>query len=358
MLARGLTTFAERYEAPGNPSRSDCHAWSASPNFEVFRTVLGIDTAAPGFQRVRIRPFLGELERVSGSIPHPKGEISVTLERTGSRLRAEIALPARRDRRVRLERCPAPAPIRAERVHRGGVAMTVSNCRTVKRAATALACCWPAFGPQLRAANPRRAPRLRGRTSSGSRPRISAPTWAPTVTRTRSRPRWIGSRARAPGSPTPSRRRRSARRAVRPSSRGCIRPPSGPCTCGPRRCRRPASRRSPSISGRQATTAPTARRPTTTSRRRHPTAPRTPCGTTRAIRPTGGTGRIPQQPFFAVFNILTTHESQIRLEDAQFARLTAALPPGARHDPARARIPPVLSGYASRQEGLGDGTTI
>jgi hypothetical protein len=94
MLSRGLTTFAERYEGPGNPSRSDCHAWSSSPNFEVFRTVLGIDTAAPGFQRVRIRPFLGQLERASGSIPHPKGEIFVKLERTGSRLRAQIMLPA------------------------------------------------------------------------------------------------------------------------------------------------------------------------------------------------------------------------------------------------------------------------
>jgi hypothetical protein len=93
MLSRGLTTFAERYEAPGNPSRSDCHAWSSSPNFEVFRTVLGIDTAAPGFQRVRVRPFLGALERVSGSIPHPKGEISVKLERAGKTLRADIALP-------------------------------------------------------------------------------------------------------------------------------------------------------------------------------------------------------------------------------------------------------------------------
>ena len=78
---------------PGNPSRSDCHAWSSSPNFEVFRTVLGIDTAAPGFRRVRVRPFLGALERVSGSIPHPRGEISVKLERTGKILRADIALP-------------------------------------------------------------------------------------------------------------------------------------------------------------------------------------------------------------------------------------------------------------------------
>jgi hypothetical protein len=94
MLGRGLTTFAERYDAPGSPSRSDCHAWSASPNFEIFRTVLGIDTAAPGFERVRIRPFPGKLDRVSGSIPHPKGEVSVKLERAGRALSVEVSLPA------------------------------------------------------------------------------------------------------------------------------------------------------------------------------------------------------------------------------------------------------------------------
>jgi hypothetical protein len=91
MLDRGLTTWAETPE----PTRSDCHAWSASPNFELFRTVLGIDSAAPGFARVSIRPFLGRLTQVSGSIPHPAGDISVALaiQRNG-RLSAEIILPA------------------------------------------------------------------------------------------------------------------------------------------------------------------------------------------------------------------------------------------------------------------------
>jgi alpha-L-rhamnosidase len=93
MLSRGLTTFAERYERPGDPSRSDCHAWSASPNFEIFRTVLGIDSTAPGFSRVSVRPFPGRLERVAGSIPHPKGEIAVKLEQAGNRLRVEVTLP-------------------------------------------------------------------------------------------------------------------------------------------------------------------------------------------------------------------------------------------------------------------------
>ena len=46
------------------------------------------------------------------------------------------------------------------------------------------------------------------------------------------------------------------------------------------------------------------------------------------------------QPFFAVFNITTTHEGQIRLDDAQFAKVTAPLDASARHDPMRAQLPP------------------
>src|SRR4029078_10983065 len=72
---------------------SDCHAWGASPNFELFRTVLGIDSAAPGFKRVIIRPFRGGLTRASGAIPHPRGEISVSLALAGGGLEAEIGLP-------------------------------------------------------------------------------------------------------------------------------------------------------------------------------------------------------------------------------------------------------------------------
>ncbi|MGI8565356.1 MAG: alpha-L-rhamnosidase C-terminal domain-containing protein, partial [Pyrinomonadaceae bacterium] len=89
MLARGLTTWAET----ADPSRSDCHAWGASPNYELFRTVLGIDSAAPGFQRVRIRPFLGKLTKASGAIPHPRGEVAVSLSLVNNKLTAEVNLP-------------------------------------------------------------------------------------------------------------------------------------------------------------------------------------------------------------------------------------------------------------------------
>ena len=75
-LAMGLTTWAEISDI--NAARSDCHAWGASPNIEFFRTVLGIDTDAPGFNKIRIEPNLGSLTKVSGTMPHPKGEITVS----------------------------------------------------------------------------------------------------------------------------------------------------------------------------------------------------------------------------------------------------------------------------------------
>jgi hypothetical protein len=80
MLDLGLTTFAERPE----PTRSDCHAWSASPNYDLLATVAGIEPAAPGFISVRIAPHLGSLQWAEGNMPHPSGEIRFHLKRNGT----------------------------------------------------------------------------------------------------------------------------------------------------------------------------------------------------------------------------------------------------------------------------------
>ncbi len=50
--------------------------------------------------------------------------------------------------------------------------------------------------------------------------------------------------------------------------------------------------------------------------------------------------RKPGQPFFAVFNATVSHESQIRVPEARYAKNTARLTPQQRHDPARAPLPP------------------
>ncbi len=115
MLSRGLTTFAERYEEPGNPSRSDCHAWSSSPNFEIFRTVLGIDTAAPGFARVRIRPFLGNAGACLGFHSPPEGRGRGHARARGQRRARGHHAARRRQRRILLEGDPASALTGRER---------------------------------------------------------------------------------------------------------------------------------------------------------------------------------------------------------------------------------------------------
>jgi uncharacterized sulfatase len=50
--------------------------------------------------------------------------------------------------------------------------------------------------------------------------------------------------------------------------------------------------------------------------------------------------RRPDQPFFSVFNLVTTHESQIRQPEASYRERIAGFPPGAVHDPAKAPLPP------------------
>ena len=74
-------------------TRSDCHAWGASPNIEFFRIVLGIESDAPYFEKVKIEPHLGTIKQISGEMPHPAGKISVDYSNSESGLKAEINLP-------------------------------------------------------------------------------------------------------------------------------------------------------------------------------------------------------------------------------------------------------------------------
>jgi len=55
--------------------------------------VLGVDSASPGWKKVVVRPHLGKLTRVSGTVPHPAGEITVRLEMRDGKPAGEITLP-------------------------------------------------------------------------------------------------------------------------------------------------------------------------------------------------------------------------------------------------------------------------
>ena len=90
MLRLGLSTWAENPE----PTRSDCHAWSASPNYDLLTLVAGIAPEAPGFRRVRIAPHLRGLHHLEASMPHGAGAIQVRYTPTATGWTATVTLPA------------------------------------------------------------------------------------------------------------------------------------------------------------------------------------------------------------------------------------------------------------------------
>jgi alpha-L-rhamnosidase len=85
--------FSTWPEIPGD-TRSDSHAWSAHPIYDMLTLVAGVEPARPGFASVRIAPHLGTLNSLTASYPHPKGEIKVEYKREGVGLDATITLPS------------------------------------------------------------------------------------------------------------------------------------------------------------------------------------------------------------------------------------------------------------------------
>ena len=89
MLELGLTTWAETAE----PTRSDDHAWSAHPNYDLLTLVAGIRPASPGFRTVVIAPHMGALTALSARMPHPCGDIAVSYRKIGDSWSFMIDLP-------------------------------------------------------------------------------------------------------------------------------------------------------------------------------------------------------------------------------------------------------------------------
>ncbi len=83
----GLYTVLERPE----PSRSDCHAWSAHPLYHLYATVLGVRPCGFGFREVEVRPQPGVLRHIRGRVVHPAGGF---IEVEADDRRAHVVLPA------------------------------------------------------------------------------------------------------------------------------------------------------------------------------------------------------------------------------------------------------------------------
>jgi hypothetical protein len=86
--------FSTWPEIPGD-TRSDSHAWTAHPIYDLLTLVAGIEPASPGFASVRIAPHMGKLPSLAASYPHPEGMIEVKYERHGAGIDASVELPGK-----------------------------------------------------------------------------------------------------------------------------------------------------------------------------------------------------------------------------------------------------------------------
>jgi alpha-L-rhamnosidase len=86
--------FSTWPEIPGD-TRSDSHAWTSHPIYDLLTLVAGIEPASPGFATVRIAPHLGNLPSLTASYPHPDGMIEVSYHRRGAGIEGTITLPGK-----------------------------------------------------------------------------------------------------------------------------------------------------------------------------------------------------------------------------------------------------------------------
>jgi hypothetical protein len=79
-LDSNASTFHEMWNVT---IESRCHAWSASPVYLLMQTVLGVQPLTPGWKKIRLKPFIGDLEFARGMLPTPYGPMTIEWEKAG-----------------------------------------------------------------------------------------------------------------------------------------------------------------------------------------------------------------------------------------------------------------------------------
>ena len=70
-----------------------CHPWSSGAATWLSEHVLGVTPTAPGFAKASIVPMIDALAWARGSVPTPKGPISISWKRTGRRVVLRVRCP-------------------------------------------------------------------------------------------------------------------------------------------------------------------------------------------------------------------------------------------------------------------------
>ena len=75
---------AEHYAMYGSKyAKSLCHAWGAGPIYLFGRYYLGVYPTAPGYETFCVKPALGGMKQIAGTVPVNGGEVRVALDEKG-----------------------------------------------------------------------------------------------------------------------------------------------------------------------------------------------------------------------------------------------------------------------------------
>lgn len=89
MLDAGATTFWEHWHG----RESQCHAWSATPTYDLSTEVLGVAPLEAGFRQFAVAPKLAGLGWARGVFPSIRGDIAVSWQRQRRSFRLTVDVP-------------------------------------------------------------------------------------------------------------------------------------------------------------------------------------------------------------------------------------------------------------------------
>jgi len=89
MLATGTTTLWESFD----PEASLCHAFSATPVYQLSANALGVQPLAAGFSQALIAPQPGNLQHAKGVYATVRGDIHVAWKISDGHFELHVDLP-------------------------------------------------------------------------------------------------------------------------------------------------------------------------------------------------------------------------------------------------------------------------
>ena len=93
-IQAGSTISFEAWDDKYKPNQDWNHAWGAAPADLLPHKFLGVEPAAPGWDRIRIRPQVAGLAQADGIVPTVKGPVSVSVRQDEKHYLLQLELPS------------------------------------------------------------------------------------------------------------------------------------------------------------------------------------------------------------------------------------------------------------------------